>query len=77
MRVAVVTDADGGGLLQALAEDGTPTGPVERVGDLAAAVADREGAARPRWVWAATAELYPRLLAAGARVDRCHDLGLT
>ena len=77
MRVAVVTDADGGGLLQALAEDGTPAGPVERVGDLAVAVAERERAARPRWVWAATAELYPRLLAAGTRVDRCHDLALT
>jgi DNA polymerase-1 len=77
MRVAVVTDADGGGLLQALAGDGTPTGPIERAGDLAAAVAERERAARPRWVWAATAELYPRLLAAGVRVDRCHDLALT
>jgi DNA polymerase-1 len=76
MRVAVVTDADGGGLLQALAEDGTPAGPVERAADLAVAVAERERAARPRWVWAATAELYPRLLAAGTRVDRCHDLAL-
>ena len=77
MRVAVVTNADGGGLLQALAEDGTPTGPAERVADLAAAIAERERAARPRWVWAATADLYPRLLAAGVRADRCHDLALT
>jgi DNA polymerase family A len=77
MRVAVVSDADGGGLLRALAEDGTPTGPVERVGNLAVAVAGRERAARPRWVWAATADLYPRLLTAGVRVDRCHDLALT
>jgi DNA polymerase-1 len=77
MRVAVVADADGGGLLRALAEDGTPTGPVERVGNLAVAVAEREQAARPRWVWAATPDLYPRLLAAGVRVDRCHDLALT
>jgi DNA polymerase I len=50
---------------------------VERAGDLAAAVAAREAAGHPRWVWAATGELYPRLLAAGARVDRCHDLALT
>jgi hypothetical protein len=77
MRVAVVTEADGGGLLQALAEDGTPLGPPERVPELAAAVADRERAARPRWVWAATGELYPRLLAAGVRVERCADLRLT
>ena len=76
MRVAVV-GAEGGGLLQALAEDGTPQGPPEPVRDLAAAVAEWERAGRPRWVWAATAELYPGLLRAGARADRCHDLGLT
>ena len=77
MRVAVVVGADGGGLLQDLAEDGTPQGPPEPVRDLARAVAERERAGRPRWVWAATAELYPQLLAAGVRVERCHDLGLT
>ena len=42
MRVAVVEDAEGGGLLQAVAEDGSPQRPVERVADLAAAVAERE-----------------------------------
>ncbi|MPV88970.1 bifunctional 3'-5' exonuclease/DNA polymerase [Georgenia ruanii] len=31
---------------------------------------------RPRWVWADTAEVYPALLAAGVRVERCHDLRL-
>ena len=76
MRVAVV-GAEGGGLLQAVAEDGAPQGPPEPVRDLAAAVAKRERAGRPRWVWAATAELYPALLSAGVRVDRCHDLALT
>src|SRR4029453_9655853 len=62
---------------QDLAEDGTPQGPAQPVGDLAGAVAGRERAGRPRWVWAASAELYPQLLAAGVRVDRCHDLGLS
>ena len=38
MRVAVV-GAEGGGLLQAVAEDGTPQGPPEPVRDLPAAVA--------------------------------------
>jgi hypothetical protein len=76
MRVAVVEEAEGGGLLQAVADDGAPEGPVERARDLAAAVAERERASRPRWVWAATAELYPGLLRAGVRVDRCHDLSL-
>jgi DNA polymerase I len=77
MRVAVVVDADGGGLLQAVADDGTPQGPPEPVRDLAAAVAQRERAGRPRWVWAATGEVYPGLLRAGVRVERCHDLALT
>jgi DNA polymerase-1 len=77
MRVAVVEDAEGGGLLQAVAEDGTAQGPVEQAADLAAAVAERERAGRPRWVWAATGDLYPGLLSAGVRVGRCHDLGLT
>jgi hypothetical protein len=77
MRVAVVVGAEGGGLLQALAEDGTPQGSPEPVRDLAPAVAEQERAERPRWVWAATAELYPGLLRSGVRVDRCHDLSLT
>jgi DNA polymerase I len=77
MRVAVVVDADGGGLLQAVADDGTPQGPPEPVRDLAAAVAERERAGRPRWVWATTGEVYPALLRAGVRVERCHDLALT
>jgi len=38
-------------------------------------VADREVAA-PRWVWDDTARWYPPLLAAGVRVERCHDLRL-
>ena len=43
--------------------------------DLAAFVAERE-ADRPRWVWDDTARWYPGLLAAGVRVERCHDLRL-
>jgi DNA polymerase family A len=77
MRVAVAQGGDGGGLLQAVADDGAPAGPVERVPDLAAAIGERERDQRPRWVWAATGELYPGLLAAGVRVDRCADLRLT
>jgi DNA polymerase-1 len=43
--------------------------------DLPAYVSAREGAA-PRWVWDDTARWYPSLLAAGVRVERCHDLRL-
>ncbi len=32
---------------------------------------------RPRWVWADTSSWYPRLLAAGVRVERCVDLRLS
>ncbi|MBT2518834.1 bifunctional 3'-5' exonuclease/DNA polymerase [Streptomyces sp. ISL-90] len=33
-------------------------------------------ARRPRWVWSDTRSWYPRLLEAGVRVERCHDLRL-
>ncbi|SDG23950.1 bifunctional 3'-5' exonuclease/DNA polymerase [Klenkia brasiliensis] len=44
--------------------------------DLPAWVTSRE-ADRPRWVWDDTTRWYPRLLAAGVRVERCTDLRLT
>lgn len=45
------------------------------VTDLPAYVSAREVDA-PRWVWDDTARWYPTLLAAGVRVERCHDLRL-
>jgi DNA polymerase I len=74
--VAVVPEPDGGGRLRPLSEDGMPTGPAERVGDLAGRVAELERADHPRWLWAFGADDYPALFAAGARVDRSHDVGL-
>jgi DNA polymerase I len=65
------------GRLQDLRADGSPAGPPRAVVDLAAAVAEREAADQPRWVWPATHEIYPALLRAGVRVARCHDLELT
>ena len=44
--------------------------------DLPAYVAERARPTRPRWVWDDTARWYPPLLAAGVRVERCHDLRL-
>jgi DNA polymerase-1 len=77
VRVAVVGDEDGaGGLLQALNPDGGPVGPAEPVDDLAATVAARERAGQPRWVWAASEQVYASLLGRGVRVARCHDLAL-
>ncbi|MCY1138922.1 bifunctional 3'-5' exonuclease/DNA polymerase [Actinoplanes sp. Pm04-4] len=78
MLTAVEAEAGGrGGRLQELRVDGTAAGPVQMVGDLAGAIGEREAADHPRWVWAATVDIYPGLLRAGVRVARCHDLELT
>jgi len=53
-----------------------PAEPV-LVPDLAAAIRDRERSGDVRWVWPSTAEVYPALLRAGVRVERCHDAALT
>ncbi|MFF8974401.1 bifunctional 3'-5' exonuclease/DNA polymerase [Streptomyces sp. NPDC014995] len=69
----VVAPVEGGGVeLVALGGDGLPVGPVVREPDLVAAVRGRPGVTR--WVWRSTAEVYPRLLAAGVRVERCYDV---
>nr|WP_244984505.1 bifunctional 3'-5' exonuclease/DNA polymerase [Actinomadura citrea] len=62
--------------MRVVAEDGAPAGGVEDVADLVSAIAARERDFAPRWVWPSTARLYPRLLEAGVRVSRCHDLEL-
>ncbi|MDI5942416.1 bifunctional 3'-5' exonuclease/DNA polymerase, partial [Micromonospora sp. DH15] len=77
MLVAVEADDRGGGALLPLDQAGRPTGPAEQATDLAAAVAAREAAAHPRWVWGSGAGVYPALLRAGVRLDRCHDVELT
>jgi DNA polymerase-1 len=59
------------------AEDGTGHGRIVLHDDLAAAVAERERAGDVRWVWAACADVYPMLLRAGVRLQRCHDVALT
>jgi len=74
--VAVVGGPDGSGRLQPIRDDGTPDAPAVEVDDLAAAVARHEADA-PRWLWPSGAALYPRLVKAGVRVGRCHDLELT
>ncbi len=91
-RVAVTAGPAGGWQLQALDEEGHPVAlqnhllahlPTDLPDDaaLASAVAEIEARAvdglPPRWVWRATTAIYPRLLAAGLRVSRCHDLDHT
>ncbi|WP_413775598.1 bifunctional 3'-5' exonuclease/DNA polymerase [Micromonospora sp. RTGN7] len=77
MVVAVVVGERGGGVLQDLEPAGRVVGSAEPVVDLAAAVGAREAAEHPRWVWSSGAAVYPALLRAGVRLDRCHDVELT
>ncbi|MEU7578756.1 bifunctional 3'-5' exonuclease/DNA polymerase [Streptomyces sp. NPDC041068] len=69
----LVSVGEGGGVeLLALGEDGLPAGPVVREPDLGEAV--RARGAVSRWIWRSTPALYPHLLGAGVRVDRCYDI---
>lgn len=63
---------DGGVEVAPLGAGGALAGPVSREADPAEAVRRRPEVGR--WVWRATAEVYPRLLAAGVRVERCYDV---
>ncbi|MDH2387599.1 bifunctional 3'-5' exonuclease/DNA polymerase [Streptomyces sp. HNM0663] len=71
-RWAVAAAEGEGARLVPLAPGGLPAGPVVEEPDLIAAVRSRPSVAR--WVWRSSAELYPRLLAAGVRVERCYDI---
>ncbi|MDA8319820.1 MAG: hypothetical protein M0030_08425, partial [Actinomycetota bacterium] len=91
MRVAVVPGPGRAGLLCPLDEHGGRAGVPVAVDDLAAAIRERERSAADRvhrtgggaiagsairWVWFATAALYPALARADAVVARCHDVSL-
>lgn len=61
-----------------LSDDGTAVAeptivPMDALPD-AVRVAEED---HPRWLWADTGAWYPALLAAGVRVQRCHDLRLS
>ncbi|MEW1600825.1 bifunctional 3'-5' exonuclease/DNA polymerase [Streptomyces sp. NPDC093808] len=71
-RWALAPAEDGGVDVAPLGPDGLPSGPVRREADLAEAVRSRPGVTR--WVWRSTAEVYPRLLATGVRVERAYDV---
>ena len=71
-RWLIAPDEGGGAMLVALHPDGQPAGEIVREPDLVASVASRPQVTR--WVWRSSAEVYPRLLAAGVRVERCYDI---
>jgi DNA polymerase family A len=76
VRVAIVAGPGDGCWLSELAEDGTGHGPVVWHDDCPAAVTAYERSGGVRWVWAAAGDVYPALLRAGVRVERCHDIAL-
>ncbi|MCX5381726.1 bifunctional 3'-5' exonuclease/DNA polymerase [Streptomyces sp. NBC_00083] len=71
-RWAIEATEGGGARLAPLGDDGLPLGGILEEPDLTAAVLARPHVGR--WVWRSTAEIYPRLLAAGARIERCYDI---
>ncbi|UYQ63558.1 bifunctional 3'-5' exonuclease/DNA polymerase [Streptomyces peucetius] len=71
-RWALAAAEGEGARLVPLGPDGLPAGPVLEEPDLVEAVRSRPEV--ERWVWRSTAEVCPRLLAAGVRVERCYDI---
>ncbi len=73
----IVADAPGGRVWLLDADDsGVVSASVEVAATGFPAAVARLEPAHPRWVWDETARWYPRLLAAGVRVERCVDLRL-
>ncbi|MDV7224006.1 bifunctional 3'-5' exonuclease/DNA polymerase, partial [Streptomyces prunicolor] len=71
-RWALAPAEGGGAEVAALGPDGLPVGAVGWEADLVEAVRRRPDVGR--WVWRSTPEVYPVLLAAGVRVERCYDV---
>ncbi|MFF3430145.1 bifunctional 3'-5' exonuclease/DNA polymerase [Streptomyces sp. NPDC002602] len=65
---------DGGGGSGRLDGGATATAGVPPVRTRQVAEAVRAAPDGTRWVWRSTAAVYPRLLAAGVRVERCYDI---
>ncbi|WP_145812613.1 bifunctional 3'-5' exonuclease/DNA polymerase [Kribbella amoyensis] len=72
LRWALAPVVGGGAEVVPVRADGSAAGEIRRERDLVAAVASRPEVSR--WIWRSTAEVYPRLLAAGVRVERCYDM---
>lgn len=72
MRIAIGTAPRGRVALVDLDDPSRSLAMLDPV-ELPPAVAELERQ-RPRWVWSDARRWYPALLAAGVRVERCHDL---
>jgi len=74
VRIVVGEDAAGVVSLIDPASPGEALATCDRAG--LPEVVQRFERQRPRWVWVDTRAVAPKLLAAGVRVERCHDLRL-
>ncbi|AZC14028.1 bifunctional 3'-5' exonuclease/DNA polymerase [Microbacterium sp. ABRD28] len=74
--VALGTSADGWEAVILTAAGSEGERRVLATGDVATWVRRVEASHAPRWIWSDTDGIYRRLLAAGVRVARCHDLRL-
>jgi len=64
-------------LTELLDDNGTPSEPIRRMTlDEFEEFVTSIDSTTPRWVWADTARVYPKLLDRGIHVQRCHDLRL-
>ena len=68
----MVPGQEGGVEVAPLGDGGRQAG--DAVWEPSAVEAVRKRAAVGRWVWRNSAEMYPALVAAGARVERCYDI---
>ncbi|MGO4452594.1 bifunctional 3'-5' exonuclease/DNA polymerase [Arthrobacter sp. RAF14] len=77
MHILITPDDDGGARLARLDASGGVLGSPWRLSaeELPGEVAALEEE-KPRWVWETVNDFHPRLLAAGVRVARCHDISL-
>ncbi|HEY8986333.1 MAG TPA: bifunctional 3'-5' exonuclease/DNA polymerase [Streptomyces sp.] len=71
-RWVMVPGQEGGVEVAPLGDGGRQAG--DAVWEPSAVEAVRKRAAVGRWVWRNSAEMYPALVAAGARVERCYDI---
>ena len=78
MHILVRSSDTGGVLVWPVSDTGTAvSAPEGSLSDEAfAAYVRQQERHAPRWVWDDTATWYPRLLARGVRIGRCHDLRL-
>ncbi|RNE62397.1 bifunctional 3'-5' exonuclease/DNA polymerase [Cryobacterium tepidiphilum] len=73
----ILVSRDGGKVLVApLTDDGSASAPELTLSDAEFGRYVQEQDSAARWVWDDTVAWYPRLLAGGIRIARCHDLRL-